>query len=73
MTIREYQNKFNELSRFAPELIRDPIRKKLRFTKGLQKKYEGRVLAHVNLPFSEMIQMAYRYEYIDDPHGLEDE
>ena len=69
MTIQEYQNKFSELSRFAPELIQDPLRKNMRFIKGFQKKYEGRVLAHVNHLFSEMIQMAYRYEYNDKQHG----
>ena len=73
MTIQEYQNKFNEFSCFSLELIQDPVRKNLRFIKGLQKKYEGRVLVHANLPFSKMIQMAYRYEYNDKQHGWEDE
>ena len=38
MTIPEYQNKFNELSRFVPHLIQNPKRKNLRLINGLQRK-----------------------------------
>ena len=58
MTIPEYHKKFNELSHFAPHLIKDPKRKNLRFIHGLQRRYQNSVMRNVKLPFSEMIYMA---------------
>ena len=53
MTIPEYHKKFNELSHFAPHLIKDPKRKNLRFIHGLQRKYQNSLMRNVKLPFQK--------------------
>ena len=66
MTIEQYLNKFNELSRFGPELVVDTMKKNVRFIKGLQDQYRSRMTGHVKGSFVDLVDMAYRYESLEN-------
>ena len=69
MTVEEYVNKFNELSRFGPELVNTPSKKNEMFISGMRKQYQGCMTAHVKQSFAEVVDMAYRYEVVNNENS----
>ena len=65
LSFEEYLNKFNELSRFGPELVNIPLKKNEKFIRGMNKKFQERMTTHVKESFSELIDMGYRYDTLD--------
>lgn len=65
LSFEEYLNKFNELSRFGPELVNTTLKKNERFIRGMNKKYHKRMTAHIKESFSDLIDMGYRYATLD--------
>ena len=47
LSVKEYINQFNELSRFGMELVNTPHKKALKFAKGLNQPLQGFLLTHV--------------------------
>ena len=71
-SISEYVRRFEDLSRYAPELIRDDFQKNKRFINGLARKYIDRVTAHIDLFFNKMVEFACRYEENDKKVSQQD-
>lgn len=65
LSFEEYLNKFNELSRFGPELVNTPLKKNERFIRGMNKKFHERTTGHVKESFLDLVDMGYRYTTLD--------
>ena len=65
LSFEEYLNKFNELSRFGPELVNIPLKKNERFIRGMNKKFHERMTGHIKESFSDLVDMGYRYATLD--------
>ncbi|XP_024019583.1 uncharacterized protein LOC112091064 [Morus notabilis] len=55
MTVREYEARFNELSRFAPSLIESERMKRLKFEKGLKGVIRKSVVALRHQVYSDLV------------------
>jgi hypothetical protein len=64
-SFEEYLKKFNELSRFGPELVNTPLKKNEKFIRGMNKEFQERMTTHVKEYFSELIDMCYRYDTLN--------
>ncbi|XP_024031635.1 uncharacterized protein LOC112094577 [Morus notabilis] len=62
MTVREYEAKFNELSRFAPSLIESECIKCLKFEKGLKGVIQKSVVALRHRVYSDLVTAAISVE-----------
>ena len=71
-TISEYVRRFEDLSRYAPELIQDDFQKNRRFINGLARKYIDRATAHIDLSFNRLVEFACRYEENDRKNSQQD-
>ena len=72
MSFEEYVNKFNELSRFGPELVNTPLKKNEKFIRRLQKKYHECMTVHVKESFVDMLDVGYRYASLDQLNPQEE-
>ena len=72
LSFEEYLNKFNELSRFGPELVNTPLKKNKKFIRGMNKMLQERMTTHVKESFSELIDMGYRYDTLDKHEDTEE-
>ncbi|XP_058216846.1 uncharacterized protein LOC131327723 [Rhododendron vialii] len=62
MTVSEYVQKFQSLSRFAPELVATEERKCRRFEKGLHNTVRRMVMVQRKMKFSEVVECARSIE-----------
>ncbi|XP_024031020.1 uncharacterized protein LOC112094430, partial [Morus notabilis] len=62
MTVREYEARFNELSRFAPSLIESERMKCLKFEKGLKGVIQKSVVALRHRVYSDLVAAAISVE-----------
>ncbi|XP_058217483.1 uncharacterized protein LOC131328567 [Rhododendron vialii] len=62
MTVSEYAQKFQSLSRFAPELVATEERKCRRFEKGLHNTVRRMVMVQRKMKFSEVVECARSIE-----------
>ena len=70
--MKDYLNKFTQLSRYAPELVATAKSKNKRFILGLKRQYQDRAMAHIKLAFNELVEMACNYEDLDQRHLEQD-
>ena len=61
MSFAEYERKFNELSKFGPNLIDTPLKKNEKFIFGARLEYYDRLISHVHGTFTQLMDMAIRY------------
>lgn len=62
MTIAEYERRFDELSKFGPELIETPLLLNEKFIAGARPEFYDLLTAHVHGTFTELIDYALQYE-----------
>ena len=65
LSFEEYLNRFNELSRFGPELVNTPLKMNERFIRGMNKKFHERMMGHVKESFSDLVDIGYKYATLD--------
>ena len=65
MSVAEYENQFNALSIFGPELINTLLKKNEMFVAGLRDNMQGRMMGHLKDPFVELVDLELRYEALD--------
>ena len=56
--IAEYENKFNSLSCFGPELINTLLKKNEMFIAGLKDSLQVKMTGHLKIPFVDLVDMA---------------
>src|ERR1044071_5277371 len=66
MTVHQYRNEFNRLSRYAPEKISTDAKKQARFCKGLSPvlRHDLNLLEFVN--FEDLVNRSFRAEHGND-------
>ena len=64
MTVREYTTKFEQLSRFAGNLIDTPEAKNQQYHQGLSWVLQRLTLSHLNQPFEALVGLATSQENI---------
>ena len=60
LSVKEYRNQFNELSRFGMELVNTPHKKATKFAKGLNQPLHGLAWTHVPMgaTYESLVEMA---------------
>lgn len=62
ITFAEYERKFDELSQYGPSMIDTPLKKNKKFIHGARPEYYDRLVNHVHGTFTNLIDMASRFE-----------
>ena len=62
MTVQEYVNTFNSLSKYGPDLVNTPFKKNQKFVDGLRRKLKEQLLTQLRSTFDEIVDLAMRYE-----------
>ncbi|XP_020270924.1 uncharacterized protein LOC109846109 [Asparagus officinalis] len=73
MTVEEYEAKFNELSRYAPELVVEEFDKIEMFENGLRPEIHQKVIVVMSKTFEEAVERAKRAEKASKGEKIADE